>query len=573
LVSGDTLWDKNALRDHLDVQQQPNTSLKFGASDTLSEKTSLLNLSASLKASFLCGLVKVGGSAKYLYNNKSSAHQSRVTLQYSQTTRFEQLIVKEMGNITYPQVFEQKKATHVVTAVLYGAHAFMVFDYTNANNESKQDVEGKLHAVVQKIPTISTEGEASLKMTEEEEKVAENVSVTFYGDFKLVESPTTYKDAIDVYKKLPNLMEQQQNEGVPLTVWLYPLTLLDKTAAKLVREISMSLVGKAEKVLEEIEEVERRCHDLITNQMTHHFPDVKARLVKFQHFLKDYKLTLQNKLADVLPDIRGGTQEDKALGDILALNYKSPFTADKMNQWLDEMISELKILSSSVSEDLTVVTSSGSLNSIILDHTVDVVVCLSFTSLNYEDSYLTAIQDFLNHGEFRNINETNENVFSLQAAQRWFSSPDISHGMWQNLFLFTSFVKANRNEKIKFIIASISDSSNPGTSIRLYQKSRLMETNFQPVSKPPKPVVETSDGRVTLKFLKSPTGETVRFRVEYRTTLPTDSATDVDTWEVTDTSDAQTSFTMTELTPGEQYWVRYRAVGDVGVSEASDSVS
>ncbi|KAB5513452.1 hypothetical protein PHYPO_G00249310 [Pangasianodon hypophthalmus] len=157
-IPGVTLWDKKALRDDLDVHQQPKTHLKFAASDTLSDKANLLDISASLKASFCSGLVEVGGSAKYLRDNKTSAHQCRVTMQYSQTTKFEQLTMKELGSITYPQVFEQKTATHVVTAVLYGACAFMVFDHTTAENESKQAIEGNLHAVVKKIPTISIEG-------------------------------------------------------------------------------------------------------------------------------------------------------------------------------------------------------------------------------------------------------------------------------------------------------------------------------------------------------------------------------------------------------------------------------
>ncbi|KAI5629133.1 verrucotoxin subunit beta-like, partial [Silurus asotus] len=571
-IPGVTLWNKKAMNDDLDVHHHSETNLKFAASDTLSDKANLLDISGSLKASFLSGLVEVGGSAKFLCDNKSSAHQSRVTMQYSQTTRFEQLTMKELAHVTYPQVFEQKTATHVVTAVLYGAHAFMVFDHTSAENENKQNVEGKLYAVVKKIPTISIEGKASLKMTEGEKKVAENISVTFYGDFELEENPTTYMDALDVYKKLPLLMKQQQTKGVPLTVWLYPLTLLDSNAAKLVREISMSLVRKTEKVLEEMAEVERRCNDLIKNQMTNKFPNVKARLVKFQDVYIDYKIAFQKALISVLPAIRGGTQEDKALGDILSIHYTAPFTADKMNQWLDYMMAELKILSSCVPKDLTVVTSLGSLISIIMDPNVDVVVCLSFTSLKYEDSYLATTEDFLNCGGFTKLERTNT-IFSVHATQPWFSSPDISQRMRQNLTLFTAFLKANKNDnKVKFIIASISDSSNPGTSIRLYQKGSLTDPNFQPVSKPPKPVLETSDGKVNLRFSKSPTGETVRFRVEYRTTPPTDSATDVETWKVTDTSDAQTSFTLPELTTGEQYWVRYRAVSDVGVSEASDSV-
>ncbi|XP_053471989.1 cytolytic toxin-alpha-like [Ictalurus furcatus] len=574
-IPGVTLWDKKALRDDLDVHQQPKTHLKFAASDTLSDKANLLDISASLKASFLSGLVEVGGSAKYLRDSKSSARQCRVTMHYSQTTKFEQLTMKELGNITYPQVFDQKTATHVVTAVLYGAQAFMVFDYTTDVNENKQAVEGNLHAVVKKIPTISIEGEASLKMNEEEKQLSENISVTFYGDFELEENPTTYKESLEVYKKLPMLMKQRQNKGVPLNVWLYPLTLLDDKAAKLVREINVRLVDKTEHLLEELSEEERRCNDLIKNQMANDFPDLKDRLLRFQTLQKNYTRSFQKALSRLLPAIRGGTQEDKALGDILKIHYTSPFTASNMNKWLDDVTTEVNILSSYTSrlKDLTVVKSSCSLSSTLLDHDVDVAICLSFTSLKFEDSYLVAIQDFENLERFTTLDQTSKSDFSLQATQPWFTSPDVSASMRQNISLFTSFSKANKYEKrIKFIIASICDPSNPGTSIRLYQKGALTDPRFQPVSKPAPPVVQASDEKVLLKLSKSPTGETVRFRVEYRRMPPTDSEDDIDEWTVTDTSDAQTSFTLTGLKPADRYLVRYKAVSDVGVSEASDSV-
>ncbi|KAK2818121.1 hypothetical protein Q7C36_022054 [Tachysurus vachellii] len=573
-IPGVTLWDKNAFSDDLDVHQKPKTHLEISASDSLSDKAKLLDISASLKASFLSGLVEVEGSAKYLQDTKSSSRQCRVTMQYSQTTTFEQLTMKELGNITYPQVFDHKTATHVVTAVQYGAQVFMVFDYKSTENENKQKIEGNLHAVVKKIPVISIEGQASLNMTEDEKKMAENISVTFYGDIELQENPTTYKDALEVYKKVPDLMKQQ-GKGVPLTVWLYPLNLLDDKAAKLVREINLSLLCETESWLEELCEMERICNDLIKRQITDDFPDLKDRLEKFQALHRNYTSLLKKALCRVLPAIRGGTQEDKALGDILSIHYTPPFNISIMNKWLDDITTELNILSSYTVglKDITVVKSSGSLNSICFHPDVDVVVCLSFTSLKHDDSYLAALQDFNKSEEFKMLGQTSERVSIFQAAQPWFISPDISAIMKQNLSLFTSFLNADKNEKrIKFIIASISDPSNPGSSIRLYQNGSLTDPSFQPVSKPPKPEVETSDGKVTLKLSKSTTGKTVHFRVEYRMTPSNDSAADVEEWTVIDTSNAQNTFTLTGLKPTEQYWVRYRAVSDVGVSEDSDSV-
>ncbi|KAK2818119.1 hypothetical protein Q7C36_022052 [Tachysurus vachellii] len=115
-IPGVTLWDKKALRDDIDVHQKPKTQMNSATSDSLSDKANLLDISASLKASFLSGLVEVGGSAKYLQDTKSSVRQSRVTMQYSQTTTFEQLTMKELGNITYPQGNKNEKRIKFIIA-------------------------------------------------------------------------------------------------------------------------------------------------------------------------------------------------------------------------------------------------------------------------------------------------------------------------------------------------------------------------------------------------------------------------------------------------------------------------
>ncbi|KAM9455058.1 uncharacterized protein Hap1MRO34_020820 [Clarias gariepinus] len=441
----------------------------------------------------------------------------------------------------------------------------MVFDYTSKESESPQHLEQNFHAVVKNIPTIA-EGKASLQMTQEEKELAECISVKFYGDIELDVNPTTYMEALDVYKSLPTLMKQQQTKGLPLTVWLYPLILFNHNAAKLVREISLSHVGKTEQLLEELGEGERRCNDLKNNLMTDNFPDVKDRLLKFWCLQSNYKTSFQKALSSVLPAIRSGTKEDKALEDILNTHYSSPFTASNMNKWLDNITTELNILSSYTKGLKDFVKSPASLSSILLDPDVDVVVCLSFTSLKYEDSYLA-------EHDFTVLGQTGERDFSCQAAQPWITSPDISERMRQNLSLFASFLNANKNDKrMKFIITSISDPNNPGNSIRLYQKGHLTDPKFQPVSKPPVPVVVTNDEKAILTLSKSPTGKTIQFRVEYTMTPLTDTGADIDEWTVMDTPDAQTSFTLTGLKPAVQHFVRYRAISDVGVSEASDSV-
>lgn len=573
LISGVTLWDNESIKKGLDSRRQPKTDLNFSASDSVNEKAKLLDVSASLKASFLGGLVEVGGSAKYLRDNKSSAHQSRVSLQYSQTTKFEQLTMDQLGSITYPKVFEEGTATHVVTAVLYGAQAFMVFDLTASENEDTEEIEGNLNVMVKKMPSFSIEGEGALTMSEAQKKLANTIKCTFYGDYELEENPTTYMEAMQLYKKLPSLLRERESDAVPMKVWLYPLARLGDKAATLQREIHKTLISKAESLLEELGNAESLCNDLITNTMIHDFHEVKRRLKTFQKLLNNYKVMFLKVLRRLIPAIRGGMEQEKALADIITIHEKSPFRAEKLNQWLENSQGEVNLLTLYTQQlnGVPVVKYSALLSNIIIDPNVDTVACFCFTSLADEDPYLSTITTFLKVQEFENLSAIPESAD--QDIEVWFHRPAAIENLKDNFSIFKSFSQANKDDaKIRFVIISVSDPSNPGASIHLYRKGKMVESAFKPVSKPPAPKVEVQDKNIILTLQKSTTGSTVRFRVEYRIVQTTDSEADMEKWEVRETPDAQEKFTLTGLQLTRQYNIQYRAISDVGMSEASDSI-
>ncbi|MGH0168364.1 UNVERIFIED_CONTAM: hypothetical protein FKN15_054568 [Acipenser sinensis] len=70
-IPGVTLWDAKAIKNNIDTRERPSSDFMISTSDSFKEKSNLLDVSASLKASFLGGLIEVGGSAKYLKNDVS----------------------------------------------------------------------------------------------------------------------------------------------------------------------------------------------------------------------------------------------------------------------------------------------------------------------------------------------------------------------------------------------------------------------------------------------------------------------------------------------------------------------
>ncbi|KAI7799875.1 putative verrucotoxin subunit beta-like [Triplophysa rosa] len=472
-IPGVTLWDKSSVSEDLDSRPQAHTDLKFISSDSLFNKFNHLDVRGSLKTSFLGGLVEVGGSAKYLRNTKSSNQQSRVTMFYSETTRFEQLTMSHLSKITYPEVFDQKSATHVITAVLYGAQALMVFDRTFSEDENKQKIEVELNALVNKIPKLSAEVNADSKMTSDEKKTANKISCTFHGDVRLEQNPTTYMEALNLYKRLPALLKENPQNAVPIKVWLHPLHLLNATAARLEREISINLAFTTENIIERLEEAERTCNDLLGHTLVNSFKDIKERLRSFHESFSIYKANLLNAVRRVLPAIRGGEMEEKSLEDILKIHTSSPFNNDKLNQWLNDAKSELDILNSATKtlEGIRIV-GSDSLNTALVNPDYVGVLCLTFTSLKYKDPYLSAFKEFLIPDRFKEPYDE-QNTVSVASSEKWFEKSDLIEMFKSNAHIFKHISGPFQRNNVLTIISDVFDRNNPGSSIYMYAQGQI----------------------------------------------------------------------------------------------------
>ncbi|MGH0118721.1 UNVERIFIED_CONTAM: hypothetical protein FKN15_005707 [Acipenser sinensis] len=519
LIPGVTLWNLEELQKDIDVRPKPYTDFQIIASDSLEDKTSALNVEASLAASFFSGLVTVKGSAKYLNDKKASKRQSRVSLQYLTTTRFEQLTMNHLGysNVTYPNVFKEGTATHVVTAVLYGAQAFFVFDKQVSSEENEQDIQGSLKVSINKIPFMSIEGEGSLKMTDTERKSTEGFSCKFYGDFALENNPVSFEEAIKTYATLSELLGENGKNAVPMRVWLYPLNKLDSQAAQLVRQISIGLVRRSQQVLEEFNEHEMQCNDMMNDSVAIQFPEIKKKLRKFKDMCSEYKLVFQKSLARALPSIRGGGEEEGVLVDILSGKEQSPFQNTMLTEWLEDKEREMNVMRSylSIMKNATVVSSSSELDQIVLDYNNEFVVCFTFTSLKQKETYLKGLKSYL-ASQTSGISETPDAWDSKEEPAKWFRSVEISRQIRERVRLFLDFEKINKSkESTKFIVASIQDDLNAGSSVYLYERGVLETSNFELPSKPETPAVcRTTHDSVELKFtpLRNSFSEIVKYQ-------------------------------------------------------------
>uniref|UniRef100_A0A4W6BNT4 Uncharacterized protein n=1 Tax=Lates calcarifer TaxID=8187 RepID=A0A4W6BNT4_LATCA len=426
LITGMTLWDYNDLKQNIQERPQNYNDFEIVASESMEAKSSALNVEASLKASFLGGLVEVGGSAKYLNDHKTSKNQARVTLSYKATTHVQELSMNHLGrgNVKHPYVFDQGIATHVVTAVLYGAQAFFVFDREVSEKEDHQDIQGNLKVMIKKIPLLSIEGEGSLKMEDKDRANAEKFSCRFYGDFSLQKPPTSFQDAVQVYQSLPTLLGANGENAVPMKVWLLPLTVLDSSAAQLVRQISTRLVQEAQSVLEDFSELEMRCNDAMRTTTAQQFPQIGNKLKRFKEMCSEFRLEFQQNLAKKLPSIRGGGEEEAVLAEILMKRRSSPFNNKSLNEWMDCKEREIYTVMSFTNKmkNTEIIPSQSHLYKEILS--AEHAVCFVFTSLGSAEPYLSALSNYL-RGTTKPDDPQDPYTHDVEREQ-WYTSKEVA---------------------------------------------------------------------------------------------------------------------------------------------------
>lgn len=493
IIPAITLWDTETL-EHKTVQKLGTADFHLIASDSLEDKALALDVNASLKLSFLGGLLEISGSAGYLENRKSSNLQERVTLQYKCTTRSETLTMEQMGQgkIQHPQILDNGTATHVVTGIVYGGQAFFVFDREHSSSFQDKNVDGTLNVLVKNIPTMSIDGEGQLDLSEDDKKKTENFSCRFFGDFLPRVNPSSFKDAVKLYKEIPSHLGDDGINSVPVKVMLYPLTLLDSKASKLVREISTNLIYETEKIIEDFHELSVKCNDLCNSHAAKKFSAFREEISRFKKLIGIYKLEFQRKLSILLPRIRGGGTEESELAIVLRNKELSPFSQHALHHWIQSKEKQLKILTEYVNgfSDIKFVSQPGDLAATHLSLENDYTLCFAIL-IPKINSHLEKMAKYIDINDTTNDRITEEMHHKMPVMD---SNSD-ERSMIEKARLFKNFFESNRDRKgTAFVVSEdFSDSEEFQAHIRFYKHGRLVDRDYALPSQPGMPEADTEE--------------------------------------------------------------------------------
>lgn len=417
------------------------------------------------------------GSAQYLTDEKKWRNQSRVTFQYSATTIHRQLMVTDihMGE-EQRALIKRGEATHMVTAILYGATAFFVFDSGKLETRRVQETQVAMKGVLNKLLTVNVHGELDARMTEDEKILIKQFCCRFYGDFILDSNPTTFEDALKIYKQLPKMLSVKGENSVPLKVWLMPLKSLDPDAAELKKQISVGLMRKVQDLLEDLKEIGIKCKDLLEDTVAEKFPQIQTDLNRFWQLCDYYKSDVQRCLAQKFPLIRAGEMEEDEVEKLLKKRAESPFGHDVLNNWLIHKERKMNIIRSCVQkmDGIRIIRCQAELDREVLDPSVTDVVCYCFTSLERSDPHLNKMDRYL------------ASPTALGAARgRWYHDNDVLTDIKKTADMFVHMYrvfKEMEHDTHRFFIVAFEQPKYKGATVHHYRNGVLVPVGTEPAA-------------------------------------------------------------------------------------------
>ncbi|OIW22615.1 hypothetical protein CONLIGDRAFT_217304 [Coniochaeta ligniaria NRRL 30616] len=184
-----TLFPPAAIDAATRSENSPNTINKYEEVRESEVRASLLDVSASVSVSLLGGALNVKGSAAYIDRSDSTQESLTISGIRAITTNRKRLEVQDMGLqssvIFTPEKIEQLAATHVVTAITYGAAMIGSLSETNYSLQKSSHISGHLSIkMLQSFGAfVGAEGDAALTDEDKEDISKYELEIRLVGDF------------------------------------------------------------------------------------------------------------------------------------------------------------------------------------------------------------------------------------------------------------------------------------------------------------------------------------------------------------------------------------------------------
>ena len=470
LLPGFTLWKEDSdKKENLITKRLTSDQQWFVDSEnTFSSKVRKLNIESGLALSLLGGLVDMQGHADYLKDTVSSSSVAKVSLTYQKTTVYQKLTSDALKNIGYSDKMKDE-FTHVVVGIQYGGACTMVFERDIKDDETKEEIEEALSAVLKSIPTC---GEATLKLNSDIIEKVDSFKCTIYSDLKSNARVTTWNEALSLYKSLSTKFSTSGKAdakiGVPVRIWLLPKYLLGFHHDTLFKEVSSDVLDKLKEIIESLTEAINKSQDLLVN--TKKFPILHKKIGRFVKLVENYTTNFRKDiLSALLVSIRSGTSNEKLLFDAAEKHEHSAF--GYLNTWIGTTKWEVDTLLETQNQlsDENVCNVNTTFEENIVKKTTNVVFTLKVCKR--EDHFIEEMESYYKNLIKIETTIARKMIHVILNQRKWFEDKFLTEKIHGMVYQMKTFASANKmNQDVNFSMREIECEKTPDCCIDVWEK-------------------------------------------------------------------------------------------------------
>ena len=475
LLPGFTLWKEDSYkRKDVISERLPDDQEWFVDSEnTFSSKVRNLKIESGLVLSLLGGLVDMQGHAEYLKDTVSLSNVAKVSLTYKKATVKEELTSDVLRNIDYRDLLTNNERndefTHVVVKIQYGAACTMVFERDIKDDETKEEIEEALSAVLKSIPTCR---EATLKLNDDIIKNVDSFKCTIYSDLKSNAGVTNWNEALSLYKSLSTKFSTSGKAGakigVPVRIWLLPKYLLGFHHDTLFKEVSSDVLDKLKEIIESLTEAINKSQDLLVN--TKKFPILHKKIGRFVKLVENYTTNFRKDiLSALLVSIRSGTSNEKLLFDAAEKHEHSAF--GYLNTWIGTTKWEVDTLLETQNQlsDENVCNVNTTFEENIVKKTTNVVFTLKVCKR--EDHFIEEMESYYKNLIKIETTIARKMIHVILNQRKWFEDKFLTEKIHGMVYQMKTFASANKmNQDVHFSMREIECEKTPDCCIDVWEK-------------------------------------------------------------------------------------------------------
>ena len=475
-----TLWNPEAISRMNRTEATSKTLVSV--EDSLQSKFKSLEMDDNTSLSFLAGMIPVKGGAEYLRSEKALSNEIQVVLEYHCTQSIAELPKDQLKTEKRNELDKCILATHVVTGVEYGIDAFFVFRRKLGSNEICGDAE---RAAL--IEVINKSVFENAELLEAEKQQVNELKCTYYGDICLPQLPTSFQEAIDVFKTyfMCNQEPTSSTIAVPKKVSLLPLSLLYSQAPGTYFSISNRIIEMSIKMFEQSRSIRSVAKSLQESCIYEYLLGINAQLETFCATLSKFQSNFQKTLQQLLPKIRGGELGEQELLGQIAGWKESPFDESRLQSWIAAKKKEKCIL-----EPLFKQLEDNIPNVRIVNRNADLISASAGKKiLYYSFGEELAKEDhiFLHEIESYSTGNGTNSIESWDEDQEWYNNDNTVRCANNQLESFVGFARINMRPELDFAVITCIDTqckrvAKDFGSIALFSNSKWR--SFQPPSPP-----------------------------------------------------------------------------------------